>query len=56
MCLLLSQPLHLFPDTWGPPGHAGSTSIPCQGQEEWRGAVFTGAGGEQPWAALGCYP
>lgn len=30
----------------GSPGHAGSTSILCQGQEEWRGAVFTEAGSE----------
>lgn len=48
MCLFLSQPLYLLPDTWGPPGHAGSTSIPCQEQEEWRGAVFTEAGSERP--------
>lgn len=55
MCHFLSQPLHLL-DTWGPPGHAGSTSIPCKEQEELRGAAFTEAGSEQPWAALRCYP
>lgn len=38
-----------LPDTCGPPGHSGRTSIPCQGREEWRGAVFTEAGSEQPW-------
>lgn len=37
MCLFLSQPLHLLPDTWGPPGHSGSTSIPCQGRRSGEG-------------------
>lgn len=56
MYFFLSQPFHLLPDSQGPPGHSGSTSIPCRGRRSGEGLNSLRQGVSSPGQPWGVTP